>query len=602
MQGVINPDDCIWADTRAGVAATLPCTVCGDDGPHAEVLRIPSGAPTRATLVFYRCAACESGLYDPPGVTDFKDFDGSREDFWRPYVEVGGGVWETIWPILVAGPAEGDSLLDVGCGFGFAVDFWRRIRRSEAAGVELADYGAMGARLLDIPVHRELVQDCAALAGRRFDVVYASEVIEHVPDPTAFVALLEPFVAASGVLVMTTPSAEFVAQGNASPTLVAALSPGFHGFLLSSKAFARAARDAGFAEVEVRVLGEREFLWASRVPLRLDLSMARMREPYLDYLETWYRHGDHASPVWHGYVYRLARDLAHAGRYAEAQVRVDALMDALVASYGREIHDPVAMAARFAHVPSLEAFGRLAPYFLPCLYFTLAGIAQHHKRDGVAARRLYQGAADLGVECARRFGATRFLEAGSLVWPARAAAAELDLAMGNVAAATSMLARLATFGGDGGRTDGYARASRDLIESIVPRACERLAAASAWPAAEEVFAAYRGYLHRDYPDCDVTAQKVLDAVLAGDFPTEVPRDPAFAYFFAALLAARTEGSDAAAECDARLSAFAAHHRTHATESARLAALADTVRRYLPKRTRTLFEFSVKIPASITRNS
>jgi 2-polyprenyl-3-methyl-5-hydroxy-6-metoxy-1,4-benzoquinol methylase len=66
--------------------------------------------------------------------------------------------------------------------------------------------------------------------GRRFDVVYASEVIEHVPDPAAFAALLAARVADDGVLVLTTPSADYIEPGTAFAHTTAALAPGFHGF------------------------------------------------------------------------------------------------------------------------------------------------------------------------------------------------------------------------------------------------------------------------------------------------------------------------------------------------------------------------------------
>ncbi|MEO8565390.1 MAG: class I SAM-dependent methyltransferase, partial [Betaproteobacteria bacterium] len=223
--------------------------------------------PLGRTLTLIRCSGCASAFYEPPDIADFSELGHDREEFWRLYVEVFGGVWETIWPILAA--ADRGSLLDVGCGFGFALDFWQRTGRGEAVGLELADYGREGARQLGVTIHSELLQDCKALAGRRFDVVYASEVIEHVPDPSAFAALLSRWVADDGVLIMTTPAASFIRKENQSTALLAALAPGFHGFLLSSEAFAGAVRQAGFSNVEIATANERQFLWASRRPLHV---------------------------------------------------------------------------------------------------------------------------------------------------------------------------------------------------------------------------------------------------------------------------------------------------------------------------------------------
>ena len=529
MIRAVGVDDLVWPDAEASRREGVRCPVCGHDGPHAPVVGVPSLAPPHQPLTLIRCAGCASGFYDPPGITDFSDLNQDRDDFWRFYVEVGGGVWETIWPVLADVAPGPRTLLDIGCGFGFLVDFWRRQTGAEAVGVELADYGAIGARMLGIEVHRELLQDCAALAGRRFDIVYASEVIEHVPEPRAFVALLAPFVADDGVLVLTTPSMEYVTRANASPTLLAALAPGFHGFLLSPRAFEDAARAAGFAHVDVRIFGERQMLWAARTPRELDLTPERMRPPYFAYLEQSLQRHDPASPLWQGYAYRCIRDLVNLGRAAEAGAQADALLVALAAAYGPDIADPVAMGTRIRGCATLVEFGRVAPYFLPSLYFALGGIAQH-RRDLSAARRFYKGARDIGVECGR-FGAIFFLEASSLVWPARINDANLALAHGDLADAAAAYAGLAREGMRCDAAGGYARASRGYIEGTVPRGCEALALAGAWDHAREVFTAYRDYLAAAFPGPDPAARATLEAALAAGGQAERPLDPVFPFLF-----------------------------------------------------------------------
>src|SRR5690349_4147011 len=226
MHPTITPDDIRWLPVGETPVGGKRCPVCGTENGHAAVLDVPSMLPHATILRLFRCGGCSSLIYDPPDIADFSDLAGDQDTFWRFYVEVGGGVWETIWPILAA--ARRGSLLDVGCGFGFALDFWQRAGRGEAVGLELANYGRRGAAMLGVTIHGELLQHCTALAGRRFDVVYASEVIEHVPDPRAFATLLAPWVSDDGVLIMTTPAASFIAPENRSTTMLAALAPGFH--------------------------------------------------------------------------------------------------------------------------------------------------------------------------------------------------------------------------------------------------------------------------------------------------------------------------------------------------------------------------------------
>ena len=558
--------------------------------------RVPSLAPPHQALTLIRCATCASGFYDPPGITDFSDLNQDRDDFWRFYVEVGGGVWETIWPVLADAAPGPRTLLDVGCGFGFLVDFWRQQTGAEAIGVELADYGAIGARMLGIEVHRELLQDCAALAGRRFDIVYASEVIEHVPDPRAFVALLAPFVANDGVLVLTTPSMEYVASANATPTLLAALAPGFHGFLLSPRAFEDAAREAGFPHVDVRVFGERQMLWASRTPRMLDLKPERMRPPYFAYLERALQRHDPVSPLWQGYAYRYIRDLVNLGRAAEASPKADALLAALAAAYGPDVSDPAAMETRVRGCATLVEFGRVAPYFLPSLYFALGGIAQH-RRDLPAARRFYRGARDIGVECGR-FGAIFFLEASSLIWPARINEANVALAQGDLADAARAYAGLAREGQRCDAAGGYARASHEYIEGNVPRGCEAFALAGAWDHARDVFADYRDYLAAAFPGGDPTARATLEAALAVGSSAVRPLDPVFPFLFQGILdAAAPDGVPASHDRLQAVGELAATHRQHPVYGARLAAGAQIARRYLPPpESALLFDFSYELGA------
>ncbi|HEX4523882.1 MAG TPA: class I SAM-dependent methyltransferase [Casimicrobiaceae bacterium] len=528
MSSAITPDDIRWLPPTAAPVDGKRCPVCGDASPHAPVLDVPAMAPRGIMLSLLRCGRCGSLFYDPPDIANFSDLGGDSESFWRFYVEVGGGVWETIWPILAA--ARRGSLLDVGCGFGFALDFWQRSGRGEAVGLELAEYGRQGAAMLGVTIHSELLQDCAPLAGRRFDVVYASEVIEHVSDPMAFAALLAPWVADDGVLIMTTPAASFIAPENQSTTLLAALAPGFHGFLLSADAFVDAARRAGFTHVEGRTFHERQMVWASRRPLEVRPRGQGAHSAYLAYLAARVADAsDTASPVWQGLAYRYGKELVSAGRAAEANAVMSGLSAAMIARFGPEILDPEAVRPRLRACATLEEYGETAPYFLPSLFFFLGALA-HLERNASLALRYYAGAADCALESAR-FGALFFLEALSLLWPARTRHAELLLARGEIAAGVASLVRLA---GEGGRCDarnGYALASRELLETTVPHWCELLWSHGRHDDARALFAAHRGYLAERYGQAILDTAGVEAALR--DRTDALPLDPLYGPLFAA---------------------------------------------------------------------
>jgi SAM-dependent methyltransferase len=562
-----TPADIHWLDADDAPDRTLRCAACSVAGPQRPLLSVPSLAPPHPTLTLARCPHCGSCNYDPPGIADFADIGQSRDDFWRFYVEVGGGVWETIWPIMAERTAGRRTLLDVGCGFGFAVDYWQRIVGGEAIGVELADYGQEGARRLGITVYDRLLQEIPELAGRKFDVVYASEVIEHVPDPAAFVALLADYVAPTGMLVLTTPAAEFVQPSSHRPTVHAALAPGFHGFLLSASAFADTARRAGFAHVDARVFNERQMLWASRVPLAVDPTPAPMMPGFLAYLDLRLRELDPASPVWQGFAYRYLKEMVNSMRLAQAKALAARLVPAIEGVYGRGVMDPDAVVTRLRSCTDLAQAGAVMPYFLPNLYYFLGALAQHADRDPQQARAWYAGAVACTLELAR-YGSVFILEALWLLWESRARDAELALALGDVAGGAKLFAHIAREGGECTAANGFGEASQELLEATVPRLCEQLAIAGHGSAAETVFDGYCDHVRRRYGESLLAGPGVGAAAERG---LVLPLDPLFAPMFAAQLA-RRRGTPAV-DVDRALTELAQAGEAHARHPVRGAAMA-----------------------------
>jgi len=552
--------------------AALParCPVCGATGEASPILDVPALSEPHTALVLLRCAQCASAFYDPPGIRDFSDLGATREGFARFYAEAGGGVFETIWPLLVA--RGRGSLLDVGCGYGFALDFWQRNRRGEAVGVELADYGEDGARALGVTIHRELLQNCDALRGRRFEVIYASEVIEHVESPREFVALLADRVADDGMLVMTTPAAEFVASGNAGPTLLAALAPGFHGFLLSAGAFERALRDAGFAHVAIRRFNERQMAWASRQPLALDFDDARMRTAVLDYMSARLATLDATSPVALGYACRLLRDFTNLGRLAEAHALERRLRAAIGAAHGNVLDDVDALVARYDEARSLDDVGRIGPYFLPGYLHFAGALAQHVDRDYARARSCYRTAAEL-ARSAAGIGIVSCGEAASIYWPSRIAEAVLALALGDDAGAATLV-EMAREGSVPSSTHAFGTVGDAQVESLLPSVAEELAGRGRWAAASVVADAYAAHVDRRYGEGTSTVEGLER--LAADASHPAPADPVFPAYFRAIARWQSPGTRDAARGE--LLAFAdAAERIGGRHAVRAQALAAKAR-------------------------
>lgn len=101
---------------------------------------------------------------------------------------------------------DGVRLLDVGCGAGLAAEALSR-HGFDVLGIDAA------ADVIDVarahagetgPAYRVAFADDLLADGRRFPVITALEVIEHVPDPAAFIRVLVGLLEPGGMLFLST--------------------------------------------------------------------------------------------------------------------------------------------------------------------------------------------------------------------------------------------------------------------------------------------------------------------------------------------------------------------------------------------------------------
>ena len=121
---------------------------------------------------------------------------------------------ERFWPVAAraeasrAQPLTGLRILDIGCGGGLLAEPMARLGGS-VTGTDITEAAITAAALhasqngLDIE-YQCCTAETLASSGARFDVIYASEVIEHVADRALFIEAIASMLQPQGVVIITT--------------------------------------------------------------------------------------------------------------------------------------------------------------------------------------------------------------------------------------------------------------------------------------------------------------------------------------------------------------------------------------------------------------
>lgn len=346
------------------------------------------------------------------------DDDFGRKNYTRYYAEQGAGVDFMITPVArLAARRSVESLLDVGCGFGFVVDFAGRQLGADAIGVEPSPYGRAGARELGVRIEPCYLEDNDSLAGRRFSVVYSSEVIEHVPAPEDFIRNLAARLEPDGVLILTTPNANWLEPSRSPAEIMPALSPGFHLILFSRRSMEQLLQRCGLPHCRVEVQGERLVVYASRAPLPELPDAQDVREQYVEYLQALWHEANPGSSIRRGAGYRVFKERVNLGAYAGAARDLEQLVGDLQAGFDfdpMDLSHAVRLARGFA---DFDTYGEHVPYFLTGLYYHAGMLHLNHTGDHLQAARLFAAAFDVAFTIPLEI---QFLvEPADLVWRAK---------------------------------------------------------------------------------------------------------------------------------------------------------------------------------------
>ena len=224
------------------------------------------------------------------------------------------------------------KMLEVGCGFGYTSHYWETYRKKNAVALELAEYGKRGKKALGINIIEKYLESGDPPLGA-FDIVYSSEVIEHVQDPQTFLTQLKRNLHEQGVLIITTPDAEFVNPKNDDVTVIAALSPGAHEFICSKEGLELLLSKEGFSDFLVERHNERLVAFAAKQGNINEhfVSSHKSSENYIGYLKILIKSED--PLVREGALYRLFKELVNKGDYPQSSDVLTDLLDLIEHKY-----------------------------------------------------------------------------------------------------------------------------------------------------------------------------------------------------------------------------------------------------------------------------
>jgi 2-polyprenyl-3-methyl-5-hydroxy-6-metoxy-1,4-benzoquinol methylase len=312
------------------------CPMCSAVGDMV-VYETASSHPKYNKHEIIKCSNCRSIYYagDDP-VLGYEN-EAMNTNYWLHYTQIGAGITAMLEPLFYLGERAKGSLLDVGCGFGYVVDFYNKIGYGKAIGLETAAYGKVGAKLLNTPIIHSYYAECNEIKGKKYDIIFSCEVLEHIPNPRSFINEISVGLGDDGVLVLTTPSSNVINSRSTDSEIIGSLSPDYHYFLASPEALENLLRSCGYNDVRVDDSGSRLYAWASRIklpPLKKEMPW----DDYFKYLEILSQNDD--PNVRSGALQRLFKDSWNTGHVDVAASAYKKLEECALKNYALSFKYP----------------------------------------------------------------------------------------------------------------------------------------------------------------------------------------------------------------------------------------------------------------------
>ena len=370
-----------WSSDTPEDLAAITCPNCGSWKCKRLVLDIDLHLPgdQNRHLRLLHCPACFCRFYDDQRSADYGELNVTDRGRIPFYVQQGAGLSLIIRPLTQVRWTGPCAYMEVGCGYGFGLDYAVNTRGWQGIGVDPGPLAREGRAALGLPIELRYLCERGEAPGS-LDVITGAEVIEHVGSPLAFLRTLRRMLRPGGVLILTTPNGDDIGPETSRGVIVPLLSPTTHLIIQNPASLSWLLRNAGFRYVQTDIDGHSVVAFASNSPLDLEVDPARLRQEFRKHLQRRAEASEETSDSLLGFAGRAFQEAVNDGDMAAADQAWALLQPCCQARFDIDLDEIDALPAAVANC-ELEEMGRLVPLNLAGLLYA-SGI-----------RRLFAGAA-----------------------------------------------------------------------------------------------------------------------------------------------------------------------------------------------------------------
>ncbi len=375
-----------WIRWESGLARTLKCPACHTTQTMQTRRSVASPYSAHRRFRLYDCTFCGTAHFPDIAAPIYEDQSHGvdEQEYTAPkkfYVEQGAGFEAMIAPFFWARNPAIKTLLEVGCGYGFSLDFAGRALGWKAEGIDPSHIARHGAKELGLPIMDGYLGADTKLENMPFDLVFSSEVIEHIADPDPFVDVLARAAGADGTLLLTTPDIDGLRAERAVEEIIPLLSPGSHLVLYSADGLRACLKRAGFTNIEVTSTGDTLYAFASNNTLNVDFSAPIDRQILSRYMQGRLRAKDMPAHLRTGFAGRLLRLQTDAGDYPAAQKTLAILCKHWKTQYALDLDAPDTIEPDAQAQQGFVPYAASHPFNLVTVLYCAGILALNESRD-----------------------------------------------------------------------------------------------------------------------------------------------------------------------------------------------------------------------------